>query len=250
LFTKKIGNAKSKVRLIWLHGWGQNHSVFLDLANYFDEFDNVLFDLPGFGWSDAPNEAWGTEMYAEELAKWLKGQPKKVNYIIGHSFGARVGLRFAKAYSKDVDGLVFIASAGLKRKRSLFWKIKVFIFKMLGQCLGIFDKIFRMRLRGFYSQHFGSIDYKNASGVMKEIFVKTVAEDLKEIASEVKTPTLLIYGSKDDQTPPETGRRYNKLLTNSKYIELPSFDHYNILTSGRHQVQNIISEFFNEIEIK
>jgi pimeloyl-ACP methyl ester carboxylesterase len=246
LFTKKIGNTKSKVRLIWLHGWGQNHTAFLSLAKYFDEFDNVLFDLPGFGWSDAPTSAWGTDMYAEEVAKWLKKQPEKTNYIIGHSFGARVGLRFAKVYNKDVNGLIFIAGAGLKRKRSIFFKTKAFIFKMLGQCLKVFDKIFRTKLKGFYSQYFGSTDYKNSSGIMRNIFIKTISEDLKEIATTIKTPTLLIYGSKDKETPPEIGRRYNKLLTNSEYVELQNFNHYTILTTGRHQVQNTMSKFLNK----
>ena len=246
MFTKRIGNAKSKTRLIWLHGWGQSHLAFLEMANYFSEFDNVLFDLPGFGWSDAPDKAWGTEDYADNLKRWLDEQSDKNNYIIGHSFGARVGLRFANAYSKRVAGLVFIAGAGLKRKRSLFFKCKALTFKILGRCLLIFDKVFGTRLKGLFSSRFGSADYRSSTGIIREIFIKTISEDLKDIAGKVKTPTLLIYGSKDMQTPPEIGIRYNKLLTNSKYIEFENFNHYTILTNARHQVQHCISDFLNK----
>ena len=241
-FVKK-NNSNKKKRILWLHGWGQEHQSFAKLEPFFKDVENVLFDFPGFGKSPPPSKVWGTEKYAEFIENCLQKEPKKETYVLGHSFGCRVALRFAHKYPLKVKGLILISAAGLKRKRSLFFKLKAFFLKSLGRVACLLDRVFKTKLKQLYSMKFGSPDYRNANGIMKEIFVRTISEDLSEIAQKIKTPTLLIYGTEDKETPPEFGKCYSDLLINSKYIEIPNFDHYNILSTGKHQLQNIIVNF-------
>ena len=241
-FVRK-NNSDKKVRILWLHGWGQDHQSFNKIEPFFKDVENVLFDFPGFGKSPPPSEVWGTNDYAEFIEKNLQEEPKKETYIIGHSFGCRVALKFAHKFPQKVKGLILISAAGLKRKRSLPFKLKAFSLKIVGKIACLLDILFKTKFKQLYSIKLGSHDYRNANGIMKKIFVKIISEDLSEIAQKIKAPTLLIYGTEDQETPPELGKCYNDFLTNSEYIELPNFNHYNILSIGKHQLQNIIVNF-------
>ena len=101
-------------------------------------------------------------------------------------------------------------------------------------------------MRTNYSMKFGSRDYKNA-GSMRQIFVKTISEDLSDIATQIKAQTTIIVGDKDNETPVEFGQRYNKLIPNSELFIFPEIDHYSIISNARHQTINVIKKFFSKI---
>ena len=244
MFIKKTGNDNTELRMIWLHGWRLDHKSLLQLSDLLkDEAENYLIDLPGFGQSDLPPKAWGTIDYANELIIWLKKLPPKKTYIIGHSFGGRVAIQIAQLLPKEISGIILIAASGLKKKRNVFFNIKATTLKYMGKCLKNIDKLLNTSFKERFARNFGSNDYRAATGIMREIFVKIIHEDLTNIASLVKTPALLIYGAKDEEAPPQFGSKYNELIANSQYFELPVFDHNNILTIGRHQVYNLIANF-------
>ncbi|MBR1544354.1 MAG: alpha/beta hydrolase, partial [Alphaproteobacteria bacterium] len=87
---------------------------------------------------------------------------------------------------------------------------------------------------------------KNAKPLMREILKKTVMEDLAPIARKVKVPTVLIYGENDNITPVYFGKKYNKLIKDSKFYILPTFDHNSILNAGKYQVSSIILDNVKE----
>jgi pimeloyl-ACP methyl ester carboxylesterase len=49
-------------------------------------------------------------------------------------------------------------------------------------------------------QRMGSRDYRNA-GALRATLVKVVGEDLRGILSSVRTPTLIIWGDRDQEVP-------------------------------------------------
>ena len=71
LSAKKI-KSDNNTRIIWLHGWGQDHKSFLSMACLFNDCENIMIDMAGFGAAKKPKEAWGTNDYALDLAQYLK----------------------------------------------------------------------------------------------------------------------------------------------------------------------------------
>ncbi len=249
MFITKQGNSSAKIRIIWLHGWGQNHSSLLKLSSLFNnEAENYLIDLPGFGQSAAPTEIWGTIDYTKSLIAWLQALPPKETYIIGHSFGGRIAIQAAQMHPNAMYGIILIAAAGLKKKRTMLFKIKAMTLKYISTSLRIIDKYLHTAFKEKFSRNFGSRDYKATQGVMRGIFVKTVNEDLSTIAAFITVPTLLIYGTEDQETPSQFGEIYNKLIKDSSFFALPGFDHHNILSLGRHQVYNLITQFLQRAQ--
>ena len=104
--------------VIWGHGWGQDHRAFLPLATVAGALaHHTLLDFPGFGGAPGPDD-WDTADYADAVAEWLGTLPQAAASRSGIPSGAR-RLRLAANHPESVDGMVLVAGAGLKRRRSL-----------------------------------------------------------------------------------------------------------------------------------
>jgi len=239
MFFKLLENENSNIRLIWLHGWANTYINLLPLANMFPQYENYILDLAGFGETKAPKEVWSTLEYAKDVLNFLKTLPPKKTIIIGHSFGGRIGIQFASNLQNDIDGLIIIAGAGLPYKRGIIFKTYVKLVKVFSPIL---KKIFPFLRK----VSFGSSDYKNVNGLMREIFKKTISENLSEISKNIKCPTLLIYGGIDTAAPSYFGEIYNQNIKNSELFILPNANHYTLLLEHNKQTQYLIKKFLED----
>ena len=230
-------------KVVFAHGWGRSHRDFIPVAEALaPSIDAYLFDLPGHGKSDRPDEAWGTVEYAEFMARHLRldlGIDKCV--WVGHSFGGRLGLRLGVQSPGMFDHIVIVAGAGVPRDVSTRerWKRKWNgrKFQKLKAQARTENELIALEGR------FGSADYviSRETG-MRDIFVKTISEDQSPDLPCIAVPMTLLYGSADTETPPEIGRKIAALVPGSTYIELPQYDHISILDRGRHQIALTIKE--------
>jgi len=236
--------------LIWLHGWGHDHSALMRMATLLKSCGHhILYDLPGFGKtamlsSPENTEGHSTRDYAAALGKQLP--PDQKHIIIGHSYGARVAVQLAATHPNLVEAIILISGAGLKRKRSVLFKMKARGLKLLGQTARVIDTLFGLHLYNAYAKKFGSSDYKNA-GEMRPVLVSAVNEDLSLVARNVRCPALMVYGSEDTETPPELGKKYETLIPVSRYEELNGYGHNDILTRGAYQCEALIASFLKDL---
>ncbi len=237
---QSIGELDAPV-IIWGHGWGQSHQAFMKLVPSLSNLGrHIVLDFPGFGDSPVPQSGgnWGSFEYAQAIADFISSEfPEQRVIWIGHSFGCRIGTQLAANHPNLVERMIFIAGAGLPRKRSIVFKAQVNAFKIL-KCLPFINK---EKLR----KKFGSADYLSA-GEMRETFLSVINEDLSGEAKRISCPVKLIYGSDDTETPPEIGRRYQGLIKDASMVELEGQDHYTVLSGGRHQVAPLIKKFITE----
>lgn len=230
---------------VWLHGWGQDRTALAPLARLLDGH-HILFDLPGFGESRPLAPGAGTEDYAHALRENLarRNHPR---ILVGHSFGCRVAVQFARHHPGEADALVFIAGAGIPRSRGLAWRLRAGGLKLLGRLAGLTDRLFQTHLKEAYARRFGSRDYREA-GPLRETFVRTVNEDLTELCRDIRLPVLLIYGEEDTETPMETGEKFADAFPHASLKILPHFGHHDILTRGQHRLQDLIRRFAARFE--
>lgn len=217
--------------LLVLHGWGANINTVLSIVNLLKPYFKVYaVDLPGFGASETPREVFGSEDYARIVKKFLDTMQIKKVILIGHSFGGKLSILIGTNYPEIVDKIVLVDSAGLIPKRGLNYYLKVYTFKTLKFLYKTFsfwiddDK----RMEKFYKK-FGSTDYKEAEGIMRNILVKVVNEDLKPILKNIQSPTLLIWGDKDTATPLYMGKIMEKEIPESGLVVLEGTGHYSYL---------------------
>jgi pimeloyl-ACP methyl ester carboxylesterase len=237
-------SAAGPVELIWGHGWGHTHKNLLPLAQAMRRTArSVLIDFPGFGASPLPPGAWDTADYADAVAEWLAGLAPARRIWIAHSFGCRVGLQLAARHPERLAGLFLIAAAGLPPRRSPWARLRVaarrWTFRLARQFTR--EGPARDRLR----DRFGSADYR-AAGDLRPILVKAVTEDLSAAARAVRCPSVLVVGDRDRETPPELATRLHRMMPQSRLVVLRGFDHWSILTDGRHQIVQLLGEFMEQ----
>jgi pimeloyl-ACP methyl ester carboxylesterase len=245
VFQRGGDSAAGATELVWAHGWGQTHAAFLPLAQTVrPAVASLMIDFPGFGASPLPPDAWGTADYADAAAEWLSGRAPARRIWIGHSFGCRVGLQLAARHPERVAGLFLIAAAGLPPRRSAAARVRIAARRMVFRAARALtpEGPARDRLRS----RFGSADYQRA-GPLRPILVKAVSEDLSDVARAVRCPVVLAHGDGDTETPPELGARFHALMPQSRLVVLRGFDHWNVLTEGRHQVAQRLIEFMEQV---
>jgi pimeloyl-ACP methyl ester carboxylesterase len=74
----------------------------------------VAFDLPGFGYSDAPSQG-SIDSYARDVAEGLALLGVERFTLVGHSLGGAVAVALAEMMPTKVSALVLLAPAGFGR---------------------------------------------------------------------------------------------------------------------------------------
>ena len=141
--------------------------------------------------------------------------------LIGHSFGCRVAITYAS--SNKVNKMILTGAAGIKPKRGLDYKLRVSTFKTLKKVVNLTGST---KLKESLSNKFGSSDYKNTTGVMRESFVKIVNDDVSDILSDVTCPTLLVWGELDEAVDLSMARIMEEKMKDAALVIFEKDDHF------------------------
>ena len=185
--------------VVALHGWRRTSR---DFDAVLAGLDAVAVDLPGFGASPEPPEAWGSAGYAEALVPVLAdelGAARTPLVVVGHSFGGRVAVELAAAHPTLVRGLV-LSGVPLVRLPGRRPKRPALAFRA-GRALhrlGLVGDERMERLR----RRYGSSDYATATGVMRQVVVRVTGETYEEQLAALSCPVELVWGEHDEVAPP------------------------------------------------
>lgn len=232
--------------IVWGHGWGLSSKAMVGLASRLNFLAaHACLDFPGFGDAPDPDASWSVPEYTADLAQFLDTElAGRTIWYVGHSFGARVGVRLAHTHPQSVKGLVLMAAAGIPRQRSALEQLRlnarVTAFKALRLLAATESQRERLRRR------FGSADYAAASPALRPVFGRVVRDDVTAAAREVICPTLILCGEADTETPPDIAERLAALIPNSRLHLLPHFGHNDILTRGAAQSAQMIRDFVED----
>jgi pimeloyl-ACP methyl ester carboxylesterase len=225
-YTKQ-GSEKAEKTLLFLHGWRSNKEAWQGIVHKVtssSSYQVYTIDLPGFGQSPAPKDVWTVGDYANLVAEFASKLDLKNLIIVGHSFGGRVGIKFASTRADLVKKLVLVDAAGFAtsgvKKSTLGFAAKI--------VKPIFKHKFMQGLRKKIYKQIGSEDYI-ATPELQKTFVNVVNEDLTENMKRILQPTLIVFGENDTDTPTSTGEQMHSLIHNSKFIILPSAGHFSFI---------------------
>jgi pimeloyl-ACP methyl ester carboxylesterase len=156
----------------------------------------VALDLPGFGATPPPPEAWGSAEYAAALVPVL-AELQVPAVVVGHSFGGRVAVHLAAAQPGLVKALVL---TGVPLVRQAAGSHRPPLRYRVGRALhgrGLVGEARMETLR----QRYGSADYRAATGVMRQVLVRTVNETYDDQLRALRCPVELVWGDDDAEVP-------------------------------------------------
>jgi pimeloyl-ACP methyl ester carboxylesterase len=191
-------------RVLALHGWARTHRDF-DAVVAPDggaPLPAVALDLPGFGASPPPPEAWGAADYGRAVGPVLDEMEAPI-VLLGHSFGGRVAVHLANQRPEAIGALVL---TGVPLLRAPGGRSRV------APAYRVVRRLHRMRLVSEATmeaarQRHGSEDYRAAQGVMREVLVRTVNESYGEQLDALRCPVHFVWGAADTAAPLEVAQR-------------------------------------------
>lgn len=196
----------------------------------------VCFDLPGFGSSPVPSQPIGTLEYAQivsdaidEVASTIPGAENLEVIVVGHSFGGKVAISLkAQSGSRHKLSALLLSGAPLLRLTQLRRRTKL-SFRII-KTASRFGLISVERMEKAKVKY-GSRDYREAQGVMRDIFVKVVNEDCGPLLREVSLPVGLVWGRQDTAAPLVIAERVVELAPEHISLKIVEGDHFVVISS-------------------
>ena len=226
-----------------LHGWAysiEKWRPFLDLLEK-SGIEYRMLKIPGL---TAPLKSVWT---LDDYVSWLKleATSPQPTAILGHSNGGRIAAAFAAKHPKKISHLILIDSAGIIHK-----DLKTLL---KGTLFGTAAKIGRRvtnsnSIRNLFYKAVGEQDYNMADPILKKTMLNLISQDLEPTFSEIKIPTLVIWGRNDTVTPFSDGRMIHQLISGSK-LEIIENARHAPQFSHPKETSEIIIEFLDHVAI-
>jgi pimeloyl-ACP methyl ester carboxylesterase len=225
-----------------LHGWARTHKDWRAVlgptsvgtvphtsASAADDdagaLGAVALDLPGFGATPPPPEAWGSADYASAIVPVLS-ELQSPAVVVGHSFGGRVAVHLAAAQPDRVRALVLTGVPLLRAPNNRGPALRYRIGRAL-HARGLIGESHMEALR----QRYGSADYRSAAGVMRQVLVRTVNETYEEQLRAVTCPVELVWGDDDAEAPLSMAEHAAALMGDARFTVCPGAGHLLPLTA-------------------
>lgn len=186
--------------------------------------------MPGFGKTPYKSDLKNSYDYAKFIALWLEKKRIKSPVLVGHSFGGKIAAIVAATNPNLIKGLVLISIPGIPHPK--------FYYSFL-------PLLKKLPLVGFLKRFLVSRDYKEA-GRLLPLFKKIVKEDLRGEFGEIKTPTLILWGDKDDEVPISDAYLIGNLIKNSSIKIIKNAGHFPFMEKPQ-KIASLIDEFAGRI---
>ena len=232
--------------ILILHGWGGSSDSWLRVSKILVKqgYKIVIPDFPGFGRSITPKTVWDIK----DFAKWVNELTNSLGlekfFLLGHSFGGRVAIKFAVNYPKKIKSLILCASAGIKPKSGLKTRV-IFRLAKIGNAVFTPRILTRFKdgARNLFYIFLRHRDYVKADGTMKETIKKVLEEDLLPDLSKIKIKSLIIWGKNDKLVPVKYAYIFKEKIKNSKLKILPKIGHSPHLEVPK-KLSKLVLDFF------
>lgn len=216
--------------LILIHGMTDNSRGWSLIAPYFtDDFHVYMIDLRGHGDSDKPDmKVYSMALYAADIASFMEKLQIEEADIVGHSLGSMIGQTFAINYPDKVTNLILEASTPVN--------VEYFGNGLYEAAVGFGenqpDDEF---MEGWYSnpnpvdEEFLSYEMKESQALppydWRQITKGFSFSNLLPFMDELKSPTLILWGTEDSFFGKEHQDELKSLIPHADFISYEGIGH-------------------------
>ena len=230
--------------LVLLHGLFGALSNFRDLIEHFRTTHKVVVPmLPLFDLDIFHTSVGGLEKHVQ---KFIEARGYTNIHLLGNSLGGHVALVHTLKHPEKIKSLILTGSSGLFEngmgdsypKRGDYEYIKkktqLTFYDPEKATKELVDEVFEIT--------------NNRIKVIKIIALakSAIRNNLGEELSQIKQPTLLIWGNNDTITPPFVAREFNRLIPNSELQFIDNCGHAPMMEVP-DQFNSILDGFLNKL---
>ena len=252
-------DVKSAVTLVLIHGFGGNKDTWnWVVPKWNDKYHVVVVDLPGHGESVSKKTLdYTITTQAERLYKFLEAKKLKDFYLLGHSMGGAIALRFAGYHADKLKALILIDSMGMEQTKSDGVKLVEKSDKN-----PLYDVCTKERLQTLldYSMYKppyipdiikdALLEEKCSRRDLEKVLYEDMYKDvccLNDIAKTIDLPTLILWGEKDRMTHIDNAALFHDTIKGSQLVIFKETGHVPILEHPE-QTAEAIEQFIKQID--
>lgn len=240
MYYNYICNDGTKKTLVFLHGWGVSSETFNSVVDKIKkEYNCLLVDFIGFGYSDSPLSFLSLNDYTNHLKEILLYLKIENPIIIGHSFGGRVAINFASKYNYQK---VFICSSPAFKNKSIKYYYNVFKYKIKK----IFFRLFNQKKYYKLITESGSVDYKACNYYMKGTFKKIIRTDLRKELEKINKNLIIFSSVNDTEVKYKDQIEMYKITKGSKLYPYYNSNHFLYITEEEKFIRLLLKEVLND----
>lgn len=219
--------------ILFIHGSGCNKTLFESFFKDLNDYHVLSIDLPGHGYSD--NSGYSFDNYVNSIKKFIEDKSLKDVIVVGHSLGATLAVKVASLNLPQVIGCVSLSGGAYypDLDKSFMNKIhkgkvdKIWMLKNCGSLLN-FDVI-----KALFNME--------PNKVAIEDFLIDEKLDIRDCLKDIKVPTKILVGSKDNVAKPEYSKFMYDNIENSDLIVMSGYKHMMFLGAKKKVVSIIKS---------
>ena len=220
--------------LLLLHGGISDSRVWrAQVDELSDEFAVVAWDAPGCGGSDDPPPDFGLADYADCLATFIEALELERPHVLGHSFGGGLALHLGVRHRALPRSLVvaggYAGWAGSLPPEEVAARLDL----ALRLADDLSTPISPESIPGLFSRAMPSELLEELASIMSEVRPTGArvmarafaAADLRDLLSQIRVPTLLLYGADDKRAPRYVAEELHARILTSTLVTMPGFGH-------------------------
>jgi pimeloyl-ACP methyl ester carboxylesterase len=198
------------------------------------KFKIIFFDSRGTGRTDKPDHPYSFEMMAEDTVLLMDVLGVKSAHILGISMGSRIALAIAAKYPEKVKSLILNVAAARSTHNDD------------PQAANSYKRLYAAMTQPKFletrSEHLPTFE----SFLRQFKALKTF--DGRDMLGKIKSPTLIVNGTKDDSTPVKFAIELSEGIHNSRLILIEE-DHLFIRNNPDLLIKPVL-RFLDEIDVK
>ncbi|WP_286264631.1 alpha/beta fold hydrolase [Thalassotalea atypica] len=227
--------------IILIHGTSASLHTWDDWVEILKTEHRVIrFDLPAFGLTGPdPDNDYTIENYADTVIALLDHLQVKESILVGNSLGGYVAWATTIIYPDRVKQLTLIDASGYPfESQSVPIAFKIANTPVLNKIMNkvLPRSVVRSSLENVYgdpsqvtdglvNRYFELTTRKGNRQALTERFRQTRPGPIADKMSEIKQPTLIMWGGQDRLIPTENGERFNREIQNSQLVRFDELGH-------------------------
>jgi len=227
------GNRLDSTPLLLIHGTSSSLRTWDGVtAQLKNQYRIIRFDLPGFGLTGPnPNRDYSTSYYNQVIDSFLAALHVSRVIIVGNSLGGSIATQYAIYQPAKVRGLVLVDAAGLPPAKKTTGAIgfKLAQMPVINRLLTIITprELVKKSLQDAYgdtekvtdsltTQYFDMLTREGNRQALVDRMRQGWQEKNSDFLSNVQSPTLIVWGSKDRLIPVENAELFQQKIKNSQ----------------------------------
>jgi len=242
--------------IVFVHGVGLSNKIWKPQINFFKEYNTLTYDLLGHGKTPLKKTKVTFNDFSRQLLNLINELKFEKIHLVGFSLGALIARHFASKHNDRLCSLIIHGSIYKRTEEQKRVVINRFHVAKHNRSVSKKSSIARWLTEDFisknpeiYDEIYSILESNNNKNFLKcyELFTHYIDDD--DEIEKINVNTLITTGEHDVRSTPEMARNLNKVIKNSKFVEIKKGKHLCSIECA-DDVNITFKEFFDENNVQ